>query len=147
MFSVCLCARSQSCPKESHLIAIKRIIRYLKSTIEISLWYSKTWQFSMIRLSNADYAGCRVDRKSTSKTCQFLKNCLISWSFKKQNSVALSTIEAEYVATRACCAQVIWMKHTLLDYDLHYNHIKYFLIILAPFIWPKMQINIVIPST
>jgi len=42
MFSVCICARFQSCPKESHLIAVKRIIRYLKSTIGMSLWYLKT---------------------------------------------------------------------------------------------------------
>ena len=75
--------------------------------------------------------GCRlyrlyVDRKSTSWTCQFLGNCLVSWSSKKQNSIALSTAEAEYVAAGACCAQVLWMKHTLLDCDLHYNHIKIF---------------------
>ena len=75
-----------------------------------------------------------VDRKSTSGTCQFLSNCLVSWSSKKQNSVALSTAEAEYVAEGACCSQVLWMKHTLLDYDLHYDHIKIFLIILVLFI-------------
>ena len=45
---------------------------------------------------------------------------------KKQNSEALSTAEAEYVAAGACCAQVLWMKHTLLDYDLHFDHIKIF---------------------
>ena len=55
MFSVCLCARFQSCPKESHLIAIKRIIRYLKGTIEIGLWYPKTGQFSM-----TSFFGCRL---------------------------------------------------------------------------------------
>jgi len=50
----------------------------------------------------------------------------VSWSLKKQNSVAISTVKAEYVAARACCAQVHWMKHTLLDYDLYYDHIKIF---------------------
>ena len=88
MFCVCLCARFQSCPKESHLVAVKRIIRYLKGTIEMGLWYRKTRQFSMTSFSDADYAGCRVDRKSTSETCQFLGNCLFSWSSKKQNSVS-----------------------------------------------------------
>ena len=63
MFSVCLCARFQSCPKESHLIAVKCIIRYLKGIIEMGLWYPKTGQFSMTSFSDADYAGCRVDRK------------------------------------------------------------------------------------
>ena len=69
MFSVCLCARFQSCPKESHLIAIKCIIRYLKGTIGMDLWYLKTRKFFMMSFLDADYAGCRVDRKSTSETC------------------------------------------------------------------------------
>ena len=75
MFSVCLCARFQFCPKESHLISVKYIIRYL--------WYPKIRQFSMMSFSDTDYVGYRVNRKSTSETCQFLKNYLISWSFKK----------------------------------------------------------------
>ena len=55
MFSVCLCARFQSCPKESHLVAVKRIIRYFKGTIEIGLCYPKTIQFNMTSFSDADY--------------------------------------------------------------------------------------------
>ena len=73
MFSVCLCARFQSCPKESHLIAVKRVIRYFKGTIRMGLWYSKTGQFSMTSFSDTNYASCRVDRKGTSKTCQSLE--------------------------------------------------------------------------
>ena len=73
----------------------------------MGLWYPKTGLFEMKSFSDADYAGCRVDRKSTSGTCQFLSNCLVSWSSKKQNSVALSTAEAEYVAAGACCAQIL----------------------------------------
>jgi len=60
----------------------------------------------MTSYSDADYIGYRVDRKSTSGTCQFLKNYLILWSFKKKNFVALLTIEAEYVAVEAYCAQI-----------------------------------------
>ena len=93
----------------------------------MSLWYPMTEQFFMTSFLDADYAGCRVDRKSTSRTCQFLGNCLVSWSSKKPNSVALSTVEAEYVAVETCCAQVLWMRHSLLNYDLHYDHIKIFL--------------------
>ena len=84
MFSMCLCARFQSCPKKSYLIAEKCIIRYLKGTIRMSLWYPKTEQFSMTSFSNTDYDGCRVDRKSTSGTCQFLGNCLVSWHLKNK---------------------------------------------------------------
>ena len=85
----------------------------LKGTIGMVLWYPKIGDFSMTSFSDADYTGCRVDRKSTSGICQFLGNCIVSWSFKKQNLVALSTAEAEYVSAGACCAQVLWMKHTL----------------------------------
>jgi hypothetical protein len=67
------------------------------------------------------YAGCKVDRKVTSETCQFLGRCLVSWSSKKQNSFALSTVEAEYVAVGSCCAQLLWMWQTLKDYGYTMN--------------------------
>ncbi|KAL6318562.1 hypothetical protein AAG906_000640 [Vitis piasezkii] len=97
MYSVCLCARFQSCPKESHLSVVKRILRYLKGTMNIGLWYPKGDNFELIGFSDADFVGCRVERKSTSGTCHFLGHSLVSWHSKKQNSVALST-EAEYIA-------------------------------------------------
>ncbi|KAK2989631.1 hypothetical protein RJ640_002505 [Escallonia rubra] len=124
MFSVCLCARFQACPKESHLIAVKRILRYLKGTHDLGLWFPRnTSFFDLIGYSDADYAGCKTERKSTSGGCQFLGHSLVSWSSKKQNSVALSTTEAEYMAVGACCAQILWMKQTLLDFGLKYDHI------------------------
>ena len=66
MFGTCLCARFQANPKESHLIAIKRIFRYLKGTQNLGLWYPKDTCFNLVGYSDANYAGCRVDRKSTS---------------------------------------------------------------------------------
>ena len=117
MFSVCLCARYQSCPKASHLVAVKRIIRYLIDTSCLGLWYSRRSNFELHAFCDADFGGCKVDRKSISDTCQFLGNMLISWSSKKQNSVALSTTEAEYVAIASCCAQVLWMKQQLVDFN------------------------------
>ncbi|KAK2975035.1 hypothetical protein RJ640_023932 [Escallonia rubra] len=124
MFSVCLCARFQACPKESHLIAVKRILRYLKGTHDLGLWFPRnTSFFYLIGYSNADYAGCKTERKSTSGGCQFLGHSLVSWSSKKQNSVALSTTEAEYMTVGSCCAQILWMKQTLLDFGLKYDHI------------------------
>ncbi|RVW94187.1 Retrovirus-related Pol polyprotein from transposon RE1 [Vitis vinifera] len=97
MCSVCLCARFQSCPKESHLSARKRILRYLKGTIDIGLWYPKGDNFELIGFSDVDFTGCKVERKSTSGTCHFLGHSLVSWYSKKQNSVALSTAKAEYI--------------------------------------------------
>jgi hypothetical protein len=54
--------------------------------------------------SDADFAWCPVDRKSTLGTCQFLGSSLVSCSSRKQSSVAQSTTEAEYVATASCCS-------------------------------------------
>jgi hypothetical protein len=91
MLSVCMCARYQSDPKECHLVAVKRILRYLVSTSCFGIWYPKGSTFDLIGYSDSDYAGCKVDRKRTSRTCQFLGRSLVSWSSKKQTSVVLST--------------------------------------------------------
>ncbi|PKA65050.1 putative mitochondrial protein [Apostasia shenzhenica] len=107
VFSVCMCACFQSSPKESHLTAVKRIFRYLVSTHSLDLWYPKESTSNLIGYSDADFAGCKIDRKSTSGTCQFFGNALVSWSSRKQNSIALLTAEAEYVAAGNCCAQLL----------------------------------------
>ncbi|XP_050238426.1 secreted RxLR effector protein 161-like [Mercurialis annua] len=109
MFSVCLCARFQACPKESHLHAVKRILKYLHGTLHLGNYYPRNVDPRLLGYSDADYAGCHIDRKSTSGTCQFLGQSLISWSSKKQVSVALSTAEAEY--------------QQLLDYGLALDYI------------------------
>ena len=77
MFCVCLCARFQACPKESHLITLKRIFRYLFGTQNLGLWYPKKSSLELIGFSNVDYAGSKSDRKSTSETCQFLGHMLV----------------------------------------------------------------------
>ena len=79
-------------------MAVKRILRYLVSTPCFGIWYPKGSTFDLIGYSDSDYAGCKVDRKSTLRPCQFLVRSLVSWSSKKQTSVALSTAEAEDVA-------------------------------------------------
>ncbi|GJS99710.1 integrase, catalytic region, zinc finger, CCHC-type containing protein [Tanacetum coccineum] len=79
--------------------------------------------FELITYSDADHAGCKDDCKSTSGGLQFLGGKLVSWSSKKQDCTAMSTVEAEYVSLSACCAQVIWMRTQLLDYGYKYNRI------------------------
>jgi hypothetical protein len=74
-------------------------MRYLVLTPNLGLWYSEGSRFELRGYSDADYVGCKVDRKSTYETCQFLERSLVSLSSKKQNSFALSTAEVEYVAT------------------------------------------------
>ena len=110
IFSVCICARFQSCPKESHLTAVKWIFRYFIEILDLSIFYPRGVAFDLKGYSNVDYARYNVDRKSTSGTCEFLEQSLVSWFSNKQNSVALSSIEAEYMTVESCCAQVLWIK-------------------------------------
>jgi hypothetical protein len=116
MVSVCMCTRFQANPKEVHLRVVKRIMRYLVYTPKFGLWYPKGSTFDLIGYSDANWAGCKIDRKSTSGTCQFWGRSLVSWASKKQNSVALSTTESEYIAADHCCVQLLWMRQTLRDY-------------------------------
>jgi hypothetical protein len=118
--SVCMCARYQSDPRECHLVAVKRILRYLVAT---SCFGIKRYTFDLIGYADSDYAECKVDRKSTSGTCQFLGRSLVSWCSKKQIFVALSTIEAEYVVAGQCCAQLLWMRQTLRDFGYNLSKV------------------------
>ncbi|KAL1364487.1 hypothetical protein AAHE18_03G221600 [Arachis hypogaea] len=87
--SVEICSRFQSQPKESHLSAVKRIIRYIQDT------------------SNFNFAGDRVDRRSTSGIFYFLGRALNVWSSKKQFTVALSIAEAKYITASFCYSQLL----------------------------------------
>jgi hypothetical protein len=124
MFSVCLCAMYQANPKESHLVALKRILRYVKGTLNLGLWYDRQTELNLIGFIDANFIGDGLDKKSTSGTCQFLRGSLVSWSSRKQTSVALSTAEAEYIAAGSCCTQILWMIQTLQDYNLCFRKIS-----------------------
>ncbi|KAJ9544186.1 LOW QUALITY PROTEIN: hypothetical protein OSB04_023893 [Centaurea solstitialis] len=97
MFSTYVCARYQSDPKESHMLAVKTILRYLKKTPSLGLWYPLHSDFDLLAYTDSDYGGCQVDRKITSGSCHFLGGKLVSWSSKKQNCVSTSIAEAEYL--------------------------------------------------
>jgi hypothetical protein len=77
MLYVCMCPRFQVNSKEVHLIVVKRIMRYLVYTPKFGLWYPKVSTFDLIGYFDADYAGCKIDRKSISRTCQFLGRSLV----------------------------------------------------------------------
>jgi hypothetical protein len=80
MLSVCMCAKFQAAPKDCYLMMIKRIMRYLILTPNLVLWYPKGSRFELLGYSDADYARCKVERKSTSRICQFFGRSLVSWS-------------------------------------------------------------------
>ena len=91
LVSVCLCARFQSDPRESHLTVVKIILRYLKGTTNLGLCYRRSQDYRLVGYCDADFAGDRIERKSTSGSSQFLGDNLISWYSKKQTTSALST--------------------------------------------------------
>ncbi|XP_050908968.1 secreted RxLR effector protein 161-like [Lathyrus oleraceus] len=110
LLSVCLCARFQSDPRESHLTVVTRIFRYLKGKINLSLCYRKSKDYKLVGYCDVDYAGDRLERKSTSGSCQFLGDNLISWSSKRKSTIALSIAETEYIASSGCSTQMLWIK-------------------------------------
>ncbi|GJR57246.1 hypothetical protein Tco_1499408 [Tanacetum coccineum] len=90
MFAVYACARFQVTPKTSHLLGVKRIFRYLKGKPTLSLWYFRDSPFELVAYTDSDYC-------------------------KKQNVVATSTTEAEYVAAANCCGKVKHVEYLMLN--------------------------------
>jgi len=123
MHSVCICVKFQANPKETHLVLVKRILKYIKDTLKVRFWYPKGASISLVRYSNSNYARCKVDRKSTSRTCHLLSSALVFWHSKKQVCMALSTSEAEYLVVGSCCAKIPWMKQQIEDFGIFHDHI------------------------
>ena len=101
-YSVRVCPRYQSNPKEYHITSVKRIIRYVR-TLDYGIWYSKDSNASLAGFSDVDWVGNADDRKSTSGGCFYLGNNIVSWHNKKQNPISLSTAETSYIAVGSCC--------------------------------------------
>nr|GEU44386.1 retrovirus-related Pol polyprotein from transposon TNT 1-94 [Tanacetum cinerariifolium] len=99
---------------------------YPKDTPSIGLCYPKCLGFNLKGCSDSDYAGCNIDKKSTSGACQLLGGKLMYWSAKKQQSIATSSANAEYVAAAGCCANILWMKSQFIDYDIIYEKVPIF---------------------
>ena len=72
--------------------------------------YKKSSDYQLVGFCDADYAGDRIERKSTNGNCKFLGENLISWASKRQATIALSIAEAEYISAASCCTQLLWMK-------------------------------------
>ncbi|KAM1714113.1 hypothetical protein ACFX12_024770 [Malus domestica] len=103
-------------PCYSHFQAVKRIFRYLKGSLVLGLWFPKCSSSpSITAFSDADWAGCPLDRKSIGGFCIFLGSSLISWSAKKQPAVARSSTEAEYRSLANTAVELTWICKLLVD--------------------------------
>ena len=102
-------------PREPHLTALKRILRYVRGTLHMGLFLRPSSQSNLVVYSDADWAGCPDTRKSTSSYAVFLGDNLISWSSKRQNTVSRSSAEAEYRAVANAVAEATWLRQLLSE--------------------------------
>ena len=102
-------------PREPHLTALKRILRYVRGTLHMGLFLRPSSQSDLVVYSDADWAGCPDTRKSTSGYAVFLGDNLISWSSKRQNTVSRSSAEAEYRAVANAVAEATWLRQLLSE--------------------------------
>jgi hypothetical protein len=104
-------------PKVSHLAAVKRILRYVKGTVDFGILFPSCDVGKKCKLdgfTDASWCSDVDDRRSTAGYMFFINNLPISWCSKKEQVVALSSCEAEYIAAAMCATQAIWLK-TLIE--------------------------------
>jgi hypothetical protein len=113
-FAVSLLSRFQANPGIEHWKSLLHVLRYIKNTIDYGLTYSRDADLTPLAYVDADYGGCRDTRRSTSGYVFTMAGGAVSWSSKRQGTVALSTVEDEYIVMSRCAQQMVWM-HTWLD--------------------------------
>ncbi|KAJ9559520.1 hypothetical protein OSB04_004680 [Centaurea solstitialis] len=113
MFVISLLSRYMEAPTEQHMAAMKRVLRYIRGTLNFGVYYKKTECDQLMAFFDSDYAGDYDNRRSTSGYVCFFNGAAIAWSSKRQPIVTLSTTEAEFVAATACACQVVWLRRIL----------------------------------
>lgn len=112
-YSVCLISRFMSSPKEAHMMAAKRILRYVKGTTNLGIFYERGCNDELSAYTDSDYVSNIDDCKSTSGYVFMLSGGAVAWASKKQPVVTLSSTEAEYVAAALCASHCVWMQQVL----------------------------------
>ena len=115
MFAVSLLSRFMHCASELHFKAAKRVLRYIKGTVDFGIMFKKSENLKLVGYSDSDHAGSCDDMRSTSGYVFSFGSGCFSWSSKKQDVVAQSTAEAEYVAAAGAVNQALWLRKLLED--------------------------------
>jgi hypothetical protein len=102
-------------PKHIHMVVVKHILIYIRGTIAYGLRYTSSGGVMLHDYTDSDWMGNTVDRKSTSRYCFSLGSAMISWSSRKQASIAQSTAEAEYIVASVASREVVWLIKLLSD--------------------------------
>ncbi|KAG6537922.1 hypothetical protein ZIOFF_003025 [Zingiber officinale] len=118
LYAVGLVSRYMEDPTTTHLKIAKRILRYIKGTIDFGLLYSTSNHFKLEGYSDSDWGGDIDDRKSTTGFVFFMGDTAFTWMSKKQPIVTLSTCEAEYVAATSCVCHAVWLRNLLNELSL-----------------------------
>ncbi|KAK6117412.1 hypothetical protein DH2020_048868 [Rehmannia glutinosa] len=118
LYAVGLVSRYMENPTTTHFKAAKRILCYLKGTIDFGLFYSVSNDYKLVGYSDSDWAGDTDDRKSTTGFTFFMGDIAFTWASKKQPIVTLSTCEAEYVAATSCVSHVVWLRNLLKELSM-----------------------------
>ncbi|KAI5323582.1 hypothetical protein L3X38_032654 [Prunus dulcis] len=116
MFAASLLARFMHCPTNKHLGTEKRVLRYLKGTLDYGLEYVKGKEAVLIGYCDSDWSGSVDDSKSTSRYAFSFGSGVFAWASVKQNCVALSTTEVEYISASEATTQAIWLRFVLEDF-------------------------------
>ncbi|XP_034708981.1 uncharacterized mitochondrial protein AtMg00810-like [Vitis riparia] len=114
-YSVNYASQFMHAPTLVHLKMVRRILRYVKGTIDIGLHFTSHTTLDLCAFSDADWAGCPTTRRSITGYCTFLGGNLISWCAKKQHPISRSSTEAEYRAMAHTAAELTWMSFILND--------------------------------
>lgn len=114
-YAVSVVSRYMHDPRSGHLDAVYRIMRYLKGSPGMGLWFKSNGHLNVDGYSDADWASCLDDRRSTSGYCVFVGGNLVSWRSKKQPVVSKSTAEAEYRAMSQGLSEMLWVRGLLLE--------------------------------
>ncbi|CAL2270573.1 unnamed protein product [Prunus armeniaca] len=116
MYAASLLARFMHCPTNKHYGTAKRVLRYIKGTLDYGLEYVKGRKACLIGFCDSDWGGSLEDSKSTSGYAFSFGSGVFSWASVKQNCVALSTAEAEYISASEATTQAIWLRFVLEDF-------------------------------
>lgn len=111
-YAVSLCSRFMANPTIAHFTAAKRVLRYLKGTLDLNLVYEGALE-PLFGYTDSDWAGDRETRRSTAGYIFSVGNAVISWQSKRQATVALSSCEAEYMGYTQATKEAIWLRNLL----------------------------------
>ncbi|KAH9718111.1 retrovirus-related pol polyprotein from transposon RE1 [Citrus sinensis] len=122
-FSVNKLSQFMSDPRQPHWVACKRVLRYLKNTMNMCLSFKKSEHLDLIAYTDADWATDPDDRRSISGYCVYLGDNLVAWSSRKQGMVARSTAESEYRAMALCSTEITWINCLLGELKMEVENV------------------------